>query len=155
MSGRKGHSKRPPRLKLFSDTDPYYFITFNTRFRNNILALEPVHSAFTHYAEMGTQRGAWVGRYVIMPDHIHLFIWLNESGPVLSEWIRGLKRILSKEISGNGIEIPHWQPGFFDHVIRNSESDRQKWEYVRMNPVRAGLVKKPDDWPFSGEINRI
>ena len=48
-----------------------------------------------------------------------------------------------------------WQRGFFDHVIRSSESYSQKWEYVRDNPVRAGLVQEADEWPFQGELVRI
>jgi len=47
---------------------------------------------------------------------------------------------------------PIWQRGFFDHVLRNDESYGHKWNYVRENPVRAGLVTKADDWPYSGEI---
>lgn len=60
-----------------------------------------------------------------------------------------LKRVLSKEITS---APPHWQPGFFDHLIRRSESYSEKWEYVRQNPVRAGIVTNADDWSFQGEI---
>jgi hypothetical protein len=45
-----------------------------------------------------------------------------------------------------------WQPGFFDHLLRNDESYARKWEYVRENPVRAGLVAERDQWPHQGEI---
>jgi hypothetical protein len=44
---------------------------------------------------------------------------------------------------------------FFDHLIRHSESYAEKWEYVRQNPVRARLVKDPDEWPWQGEIVRL
>ena len=54
-----------------------------------------------------------------------------------------------------GIPAPHWQKGFFDHVLRSDESYAQKWEYVRDNPVRAGLVKKWEDWPYWGEVWRL
>jgi putative transposase len=47
---------------------------------------------------------------------------------------------------------PLWQPGFFDHALRNDESYIQKWEYVRENPVRGGLVSLADDWPYQGEF---
>jgi hypothetical protein len=36
--------------------------------------------------------------------------------------------------------------------LRSEESYAQKWNYVRDNPVRAGLVEKTDDWPHAGEI---
>jgi hypothetical protein len=48
-----------------------------------------------------------------------------------------------------------WQPGFFDHLLRGSESYHEKWRYVRENPVRAGLVSCAEDWPYQGEIVRI
>jgi hypothetical protein len=35
------------------------------------------------------------------------------------------------------------------------ESYSQKWEYVRMNPLRAQLSKTPEDWPYQGEIVQI
>jgi putative transposase len=45
-----------------------------------------------------------------------------------------------------------WQPGFFDHLLRSSESYSEKWEYVRLNPVRKGLVDRPEEWPYQGQI---
>jgi hypothetical protein len=45
--------------------------------------------------------------------------------------------------------------GFFDHLIRLRESYSEKWEYVRQNPVRAGLVSKYEGWPWQGEFVRI
>jgi hypothetical protein len=47
---------------------------------------------------------------------------------------------------------PLWQRGFFDHVLRSEESYGQKWNYVRDNPVRGGLVEKTEDWPYAGEV---
>ncbi|HPY29583.1 MAG TPA: hypothetical protein PLT00_02630 [Verrucomicrobiota bacterium] len=45
-----------------------------------------------------------------------------------------------------------WQEGFHDHKFRSPESEARKWEYVCLNPVRAGLVKRPEEWPYAGEI---
>ena len=56
---------------------------------------------------------------------------------------------------GATINKPLWQPGFFDHVLRNDESYAQKWEYVRHNPVRAGLADSADEWPYQGTIVTI
>jgi len=50
---------------------------------------------------------------------------------------------------------PFWQRGFFDHLIRNTESYADKWDYVQENPVRAELVRTTADWPFQGEIVEI
>jgi len=42
--------------------------------------------------------------------------------------------------------------GTFDHILRSGESYSQKWDYVRENPVRAGLVTDWREWPFLGEV---
>ena len=68
--------------------------------------------------------------------------------------IKGLKRTIWKELPTKP-NAAFWQPGFFDHLLRNDESYAQKWEYVRQNPVRAGLVKSAEDWPYQGEVVRI
>jgi REP element-mobilizing transposase RayT len=83
-----------------------------------------------------------------MPDHVHLFV-RGSLDFSLRQWVRILKRVLSQAISS---VPPHWQQGFFDHLIRHSESYAEKWEYVRQNPVRAGLAQSPDEWPWQGEI---
>ena len=46
-----------------------------------------------------------------------------------------------------------WQREFFDHVLRSNESYSEKWAYVELNPIRAGLVQLPADWPYQGELN--
>ena len=148
--------KRPPRLELlYSSIRPFYFVTFNTHDRTYWLARDEIHDAFCSFCERAQERDIAVGRYVIMPDHIHLFVAFPMAGLTLSEWIGALKTVLGKELLRLGTQKPHWQEGFFDHVLRSTESYSQKWEYVRMNPVRVGLVNDPDDWPYQGEIVRI
>ena len=66
--------------------------------------------------------------------------------------MKSLKNMISKVLRGNGILSPHWQKGFFDHILRSGDSYAEKWEYVRDNPARAGLVEKWNEWPFVGEI---
>lgn len=95
--------------------------------------------------------GVAVGRYVILADHLHLFVALPLDVK-LSEWVGTLKQVLARSVERSGSSDPVWQGGFLDHVLRSNESYAQKWTYVRENPVRAGLVKSADDWPFRGEI---
>lgn len=143
---------RPPRLVPFQKYDPpLYFITFNTHHRKKLLANERTHKCFVEFSKAAQNRGVAVGRYVIMPDHVHFFVG-GHYDFVLDQWIRVLKRTLSKHIDA---PRPHWQVGFFDHVIRHDESYDQKWRYVYENPVRAGLVEEPDDWPFQGDIEAL
>ena len=90
-----------------------------------------------------------------MPDHLHLFVAFQPETLTVSNWIKSLKNSLSKTLRAMDKPAPHWQEGFFDHVLRSSESYEQKWRYVRDNPVRAGLVSQAEDWPYQGEIQRL
>ena len=144
---------RPRRLeRLFVDS-PLFFLTIGTRDRKQIPSLELSHETFVRYAVRAWEQfNVAVGRYVVMPTHLHLFVQGDTTFDV-SQWTAGLKRALSKAVAAGSAGL--WQPGFFDHVLRNDESYVQKWEYVRENPVRAGLVATADQWPFQGEIVRI
>jgi REP element-mobilizing transposase RayT len=152
----------PPRLpEAFQRcATPVYFTTICTLNRQAILASPCVHAAFRSYAVRGRQFGVAVGRYVIMPDHLHVFVALGRELTV-SRWVKGLKRCLSDALQHAGHEPAvlgksklsgFWQPGAFDHLLRGVESYEQKWHYVWQNPVRAGLVSRPEDWPYLGEI---
>jgi len=118
-----------------------------------ILAQPSLHQAFRRFTEAAA-RGVFVGRYVIMPDHIHLFAAFDDCAS-LSDWMKSLKNSLSKTLRESNITAPHWQKGYFDHLLRGEESYGSKWEYVFHNPVRHHLVADPTLWPFQGEINAL
>ena len=48
-----------------------------------------------------------------------------------------------------------FQAGGFHHRLRDGQNYAQKWQSVRENPVRAGLVTRPEDWPYSGRVHEI
>ena len=148
---------KPRRLtQVFQRYDPaLYFITANTAERRAVLACEAVHQALRNYAVRNVECGRAIGRYVIMPDHIHFFVRLGCDGR-LGDFVRLLKQEIGKALKSMlGPRNHYWQPGFFDHLLRHAESYRQKWEYVAQNPVRAGLVARAEDWPYQGEIMRL
>ena len=81
-----------------------------------------------------------VGMALAMPDHLHgLFSF---PGGEMGKRISSMKEWVAKKA-----EV-RWQRDFFDHRIRSWESGAEKAEYIRMNPVRAGLVAQTEDWPF-------
>jgi len=145
---------KPPRLeRVFQKYDPLlYFVTLCANGRRKILATEAVYAALLQYGQLGVARGFVLGRYVIMPDHIHLFVSGGDDFD-LGLWVRGLKRVVAAAVTGGRTGL--WQRGFFYHILRNSESYSQKWDYVCENPVRAGLVRTADEWPFQGEVMLI
>jgi putative transposase len=128
---------------------PVYFITCCTRDRRHFPSLQKVRDAIQAYGERGRDEfGIALGRYVVMPDHVHLFV-SGLHNVQLSRWIAGLKRAIA---IANETRGAFWQPTFFDHVLRSGESYAQKWTYVCENPVRAGLVKTIGEWPYQGEV---
>jgi REP element-mobilizing transposase RayT len=145
-------AKRLKRLEFVYERAPIYFVTACTAKRLALLANEPVHEAFRAFGESASNYGAWIGAYVLMPDHLHLFVAVDDQRITLSEWMKALKGTLSSNLRIFGIQPPYWQKGFFDHVLRSSESYAGKWQYVRENPVRAGLTSYWEDWPYRGEI---
>jgi REP element-mobilizing transposase RayT len=96
-----------------------------------------------------------VGRYVIMPDHIHFFCGPGSVDPIrLGTWMTYWKQCFTK--SGVLAENrPIWQSGHWDRQVRGLENYSAKWQYVQENPVRHGLVAKAEDWPYQGEIESL
>jgi REP element-mobilizing transposase RayT len=93
-----------------------------------------------------------VGRYVLMPDHVHLFCAPGSAFPhrPLDLWIREWKAAFSRV---HAEPRCRWQSGYWDRQLRRSESYETKWTYVVDNPVRAGLVQSAADWPYAGELH--
>ena len=114
-----------------------------------------MHEAFCIFCAKAQEHDVAVGRYVLMPNHVHLFAAFPTGGIALPSWVQSLRTVIGKRLLHLGVHKPHWQEGFFDHLLRSSESYSQKWEYVRKNPVRAQLSKTPEAWPYQGEIVRI
>jgi len=83
----------------------------------------------------------WIEILLLMPDHIHLLAAPtgdHRLDQVVGDWKRWIA----------GHSDVRWQRGFFDHRLRPGEQADQKLDYIRQNPVRAGLVEEPDLWPW-------
>jgi putative transposase len=143
---------RLKRLDVVYQRSPIYFVTACAANRRALLANQEIHNAFRAFADCAPNCGAWVGGYVLMPDHLHLFVAIDGERLTLSAWMKSLKGTLSSGLRAQRNAPPYWQKGFFDHVLRGSDSYSQKWHYVRENPVRADLVKDWQEWPYLGEI---
>jgi putative transposase len=125
------------------------FCDGGTALRVPWLANNEVHSALR---DIWFKADRWeTGIYVIMPDHIHLFAWPGKIEHDLDAWIRYWKSLVTKHLGSSACS---WQQCFFHHTIRSFESAEAKRDYILQNPVRRGLVQKPEDWPYRGEIFR-
>ncbi len=90
-------ARRPTRLhRVFQHYASPVFVTFCTYDRKRWLAVAPVYDAFIRFAENAADKcNIAVGRYVIMPDHIHLFV-CGGIDFILGQWIGLLKQCLAK-----------------------------------------------------------
>lgn len=141
--------KHPARGVLVSLGRPtIVFLTVCTKDRQPWLTRPHVHQALK---QVWTQATAWlVGRYVLMPDHLHLFCAPHHLDFPLHVWVAYWKRQFScLRLPGVG----GWQRDCWDTRLRRGENYDAKWEYVRQNPVRQGLCAHPDDWPYQGELH--
>lgn len=142
------------------------FVTIGTLPRVSAFANRAFQYAFV--LACGDADAWFVGRYMIMPDHVHLFCTPASRPSVdIQRWSGYLKRritarLMESQEGGSRGRSPStrapdpgwkWQSDCWDMQIRGGEHYREKWEYVRLNPVRRGLVESADDWPWQGELN--
>lgn len=128
------------------------FLTVCTKGRERWLACREAHESLL--AAWGEADSWRVGRYVLMPDHVHLFCAPVDLNFSLEAWVRFWKSRFTKNFSRPGMEC-RWQSHHWDRRLRREESYAEKWAYVCENPVRAGLVKVTDEWPFQGELHYL
>jgi putative transposase len=114
------------------------FLTVCTRLRKSLLANDEAAQLI-----VASWRAAafWrVGRYVIMPDHIHLFCAPNTvPAHPLKKWIEYWSNQVTRGWRHRA-QVPIWQREYWDRQLRRSESYAEKWHYVVNNPVRHGVM---------------
>ena len=149
--GRKHPVHLPPIGEL--DVPTIIFVTVCTKDRKPLLASDAAHERVMNAWRAAEQ---WlVGRYVIMPDHVHLFCAPAASeAPPLEDWIRFWKSHVARHWN-DPAQMPLWQRHFWDRELRRQENYDAKWDYVFHNPVRAGLVSTAAHRPYAGEINEL
>jgi putative transposase len=99
------------------------------------------------------RRTAMLHTFIVMPDHVHIVLTplINSRGELngIADILHGIKGVSGRKINqALDRSGPVWQHESHDHQIRNDESLRAKCEYVAQNPVRAGLVDSPDEYPW-------
>lgn len=127
--------------------DQIYLVTTVTRGRARLF--EDLHLgrivARTLYSEPTVARATTLA-YVVMPDHLHWLLQLRP-GSNLGDVVRFVKGRCAFQINratGTGGQL--WQPSFYDHALRKEEDLQNVARYVVCNPLRAGLVRRINDY---------
>jgi REP element-mobilizing transposase RayT len=124
------------------------FVTVDAEHRAAWIAQPNVHQLLL---EVWREAQAWlVGYYLLMPDHLPLFAAPHNLDIPLNRWMTYWKRLFTQKAANAQWR---WQSLHWDTRLRRSESYADKWGYIRENPMRKGLVTKPEDWPYQGMMN--
>jgi putative transposase len=93
--------------------------------------------------------------FVAMPDHLHLMLTPSATTSLekAMQVIKGGSSYRIRKARNQKMEI--WQVGFHDWTIRNSTDWQTKVEYIHSNAVRAKLVQRPEDWPYSSASGKF
>ncbi len=146
--------RKKNRLQTYDYQTPgYYFLTFCTADRACILGhvteADETRQASVILSKAGTvvdgairaipahYSDVALDRYVIMPNHVHLILVLQDTGrpcSSVSRIVQQLKGIVTKRLGQN-----IWQIHFHDHVIRNEQDYREIWQYIDNNPTKWSL----------------
>ena len=148
--------RKPNRIEEYDySQNGAYFVTICTQDRRKILCDivgDDAHIVPKPYGQIVVKyirNVPEIEKYVIMPDHIHMIIRLDNgsmwaSTPTdkpqhnrISSIVRSIKTLTTKEIGE-----PIWQRSYYDHVIRNQEDYNEVWEYIENNPLKWVLKKE-------------
>jgi putative transposase len=92
--------------------------------------------------------------YVLMANHVHVLLAPQLPIAQITRQIKGATAREANLILGR-TGSRFWQDESFDHWIRNPEEWLRVRTYIERNPVAAGLVSKPEDWPWSSASHPI
>ena len=143
--------KRPARgVRVSLDEPTIVFLTICSDNRDPWLAQKSVQDSLE---DIWREANTWlVGYYLLMPDHLHLFCAPRDLNFTLQQWVSYWKSQFKRRHS---TQPWRWQRNFWDTRLRREEDYTTKWNYIRENPLRKGLVAEPDDWPFWGMLNAL
>ena len=126
----------------------FHFLTFSCYRREPWLGSAHAYSVFERELEVvRRQYGFVIAGYVLMPEHVHLLV--NEPRKAsLSVALQVLKQQTSRELKARG-QVQFWQRRYYDFNVWSEKKQVEKLRYMHRNPVRRGLAKQPEDWPWS------
>jgi putative transposase len=137
----------PLGLKRYQQEGDDHFITFSCCRREAYLAAAGAKDTFLDSLELTRRHYCFeVLGYVVMPEHVHLLVSepLNHEVP-LSKALQALKISVAMRLHAR----PFWQRRYYDFNVFTHNKRVEKLKYMHRNPVKRGLVEKPEDWLWS------
>jgi putative transposase len=151
----------PSHLKRYQETNrDLHFITFSCYHRQPFLSSPSSRDCCESAIEQfRLQYRFAVVAYVVMPEHVHFLISEPNNG-LLAGAVQAIKQSVSRKLIGNREHF--WQERYYDFNVWSSVKRIEKVKYIHRNPVRRGLVERPEEWSWSsfrsyliGEIGKV
>ncbi len=149
----------PRNLKRFYDNNHLHFLTFSCYRRLPLLNSDGRKETLLRILErIRRSYGFPVLGYVVMPEHVHLLIGTPLKGnPSLV--LKVVKQESAKRFLRNRSKLPRlfadsaldhfWQKRFYDFNVFSERKRIEKLKYIHRNPVKRGLVLRPEEWKWS------
>ncbi|MFP5205097.1 MAG: REP-associated tyrosine transposase [Acidobacteriota bacterium] len=126
----------------------FHFVTFSSYRRQPLLDTPPAYGFFERELEAVRVRyGVVVAGYVLMPEHVHLLLGEPRRSS-LAVALQVLKQQTSRKLKTDGA-VRFWQRRYDDFNVWSEEKRVKKLRYMHRNPVKRGLVERPEQWPWS------
>ena len=136
-------------LKRYQQTRQLHFVTFSCYHRQPLLGDPQARDLFVQTLETVRRwYGFWLVGYVVMPEHVHLLLSEPECKN-LALVLQMLKQMVSRNLQPASAKSPFWQARYYDFNVWSEEKRVEKLRYIHRNPVKRGLVERPEDWLWS------
>jgi len=136
-------------LKRYQNAGTLHFITFSCYRRIPLLRNQNAAELFQRALERARLKyGFRVIAYVVMPEHVHLLVSEPERD-TLATAIKAIKQSVARKQGGGRF----WQERYYDFNVTTAEKRVEKVKYIHRNPVKRGLCRAPEDWPWSSFRN--
>ena len=130
-------------------SDSTYFVTANVLDKKSLFQVEKIAHLFVEILfDYRKKEKYCLHEFVVMPDHLHLIF--SPTGITLERAMQLIKGGFSFRFNVNlKLKRDIWQPSFLDRRVRDSLEYQKYKDYIWQNPVKRGLVKTPEQYPFS------
>jgi putative transposase len=136
------------RLRRLALQDRIFFITTNLTKQSGQLSPPERDLLLNTLAIVRNSRDFLILGYAVMPEHVHLLLAVRTAdlSELMHQWKFRSGYAIQKSRGQHG---RLWQPRYFDFICRRSRDVSDKLQYIHRNPVEAGLVRQPTEWPRS------
>ena len=132
-------------LVRYQSSGDFHFLTFSCYHRKPYLDSAAARARFERCLERTRILYDFVVMaYVVMPEHVHLLV-TEPACDTLARAMQSLKISVSRLSS----ERPFWQARYYDFNVMTDRKRIEKLRYIHRNPVKRGLVEKPEEWAWS------